>query len=128
MFFRFFFAVYLCSIIFVSIGGSQIRTGLDNLIADKYAQLKGKKIGLICNQTSLTSKGEFSPKFFAKQKSFTIKAFFSPEHGVFGERKAGMKSDSAETFEGIPVYSLYGKNRKPARSMLRGIDALVFDI
>jgi uncharacterized protein YbbC (DUF1343 family) len=115
--------------IFISSASAQVRTGLDVLIANKYEQLKDKKIGLICNQTSLTSKGEFSAKLFAKQKSFTLKALFSPEHGLSGERKAGVTSDTVEMFEDkIPVYSLYGGTRKPARSMLRGIDALVFDM
>jgi uncharacterized protein YbbC (DUF1343 family) len=120
--------IFFSFIIVSSSAAAQVRTGLDNLIADHYSQLKGKKIGLICNQTSLTSKGEFSAKLFARQKTFTLKALFSPEHGLSGTRKAGVKSDSAETFEGIPVYSLYGGTTKPARSMLRGIDALVFDM
>lgn len=119
---------FLFSFLFSIIAPCQVRTGLDNLIAEKFAQLKGKRIGLICNQTSRTLKGEFSPKLFVKQKSFKLVALFSPEHGLSGERKAGVPSDSSETFEGIPVYSLYGGNRKPARSKLRGIDALVFDI
>ncbi len=118
---------FLISFFFTS-ASSQVRTGLDNLVSEKFVQLKGKKIGLICNQTSRTLNGEFAPKLFVKQKSFKLVSLFSPEHGLLGERKAGVPSDSAETFEGVPVYSLYGSNRKPARSMLRGIDALVFDI
>jgi len=111
-----------------SISIAQVRTGLDNLIANNYAQLQGKKIGLICNQTSRTSSGEFAAKLFVKQQSFKLAALFSPEHGLFGERKAGVKSDSSEKFEGVTVYSLYGVNRKPTKAMLNGLDALVFDI
>lgn len=118
---------FLCSFIF-SAASSQVRTGLDNLVASKYSQLQGKKTGFICNQTSLTSDGEFSAKLFAKEKSFTLVALFSPEHGVFGERKAGVKSDSAENFEGVPIYSLYGATRKPTKAMLKDITVLVFDI
>jgi len=122
------FFVFIILLLFSS-ATAQVRTGLDVLIANKYEQLKDKKIGLICNQTSLTSKGEFSAKLFSKQKSFTLKALFSPEHGLSGQRKAGATSDTVEMFEDkIPVYSLYGGTRKPARSMLRGIDALVFDM
>ncbi|MEI8135223.1 MAG: DUF1343 domain-containing protein [bacterium] len=107
---------------------AQVRTGLENLIGSKYANLSGKKVGLICNQTSVTRSGEFSAKLFAHQKSFVLKALFTPEHGLRGSRKAGTKSDSSETFEGVPVYSLYGTTRKPTKSMLRGIDVLVFDM
>ena len=106
----------------------QVRLGLDNLIANNYSQLQGKKIGLICNQTSVTSTGESAAKFFIKQKLFKFAALFSPEHGLFGERRAGVKSDSAEEFEGVSVYSLYGITRKPTKAMLKGLDALVFDI
>jgi uncharacterized protein YbbC (DUF1343 family) len=118
----------LFSLFFFSGAAAQVHTGLDNLIAGQFKELEGKKIGLICNQTSLTSKGEFSPKILSKKHAFKLKALFTPEHGLMGERKAGVTSDTAETFEGIPVYSLYGDSRKPSRPMLRGIDALVFDI
>src|SRR5205807_2293979 len=53
---------------------------------------------------------------------------FAPEHGIMGKRQAGVTSDTLERFGGIPVYSLYGSTRKPMRQMLRGINALVFDI
>jgi uncharacterized protein YbbC (DUF1343 family) len=113
---------------FASVSIAQVHTGLDNLIAGKYSQLQGKKVGLICNRTSVTSKGEFSAKLFAKQRSFKLAALFSPEHGLFGQRKAGVKSDSTEFYEGIPVYSLYGSNRKPSKKMIDGIDVIVYDI
>ncbi len=116
-----------CSVLF-STSPSQVRTGLDNLIANKYEQLKGEKIGFITNKTSVTSSGEFAVNLFTKEKSFKLVALFAPEHGLFGERRAGVKSDSAEKYLGIPVYSLYGTTRKPTKKMLKGIDAIVFDI
>jgi uncharacterized protein YbbC (DUF1343 family) len=122
---RFFFLVLFFLPV---IATCQVHTGLDNLTANNYSQLQGKKIGLICNQTSRGSGGEFAAEVFAKEKSFTLVALFSPEHGLFGERKAGVKSDSAENFEGIPVYSLYGATRKPTKAMLKDVTALVFDI
>jgi uncharacterized protein YbbC (DUF1343 family) len=121
IFFLFFYFTFSLTI-------AQVRTGLDIVVANNYAQLVGKKIGLICNQTSQTSTGEFAPKLFVKQKSFKLAALFSPEHGLFGERKAGEKIDSALTFEGVPVYSLYGAARRPTKNMLKGLNALVFDI
>ncbi|MEP7234029.1 MAG: DUF1343 domain-containing protein [Ignavibacteriota bacterium] len=107
---------------------AQVRTGLDNLVSNKYEQLRGKKVGLITNRTSITSKGEFAGDLFIKQKSFKLVSFFSPEHGLFGERKAGVLSDAPEIYKGITVHSLYGSTRKPTKAMLKGIDVLVFDI
>jgi uncharacterized protein YbbC (DUF1343 family) len=114
---------------FISISAhSQVRTGLDNLIAQGYAPIKGKHVGLITNQTGRTSDGRFGPDLLAKSKVFTLVALFAPEHGLLGTRQAGVNSDTLEHFQGIPVYSLYGAARKPTRKMLKGIDALVFDI
>jgi uncharacterized protein YbbC (DUF1343 family) len=103
-------------------------TGLDNLVAEKFASLKGKHVGLITNQTGRTRDGSFGADLFAKSKSLKLVALFAPEHGLMGERSAGVQSDTLELYHGIPVYSLYGRTRKPTKAMLRGIDVLVFDI
>ena len=107
---------------------AQVRTGLDNLVAQHFAPLNGKRVGLITNQTGRTRDGRFGPELFAKSKEVKLLALFAPEHGLTGTRAAGIPSDSLERFEGIPVYSLYGSTRKPTKKMLRGLDALVFDI
>ena len=114
---------------FISLSAhAQVRTGLDNLVAKNFALLKGKHVGLITNQTGRTRDGQFGPELFAKSKAITLVALFAPEHGLMGTRQAGVNSDTLEYFDGVPVYSLYGSTRKPTRKMLRGIDALVFDI
>jgi uncharacterized protein YbbC (DUF1343 family) len=106
---------------------SRTSTGLDALYAKNFASLKGKRIGFICNQTSRTATGDFGPDVLLKSKVNVI-AFFSPEHGFAGVRKAGITSDSVQTYQSIPVYSLYGDTRKPTKKMLKGITTLVFDI
>jgi uncharacterized protein YbbC (DUF1343 family) len=111
----------------VSLGFSRTSTALDALYAKNFAELRGKRIGFICNQTSRTATGDFGPDILLKSKA-TVVAFFSPEHGFAGVRKAGVTSDSMETYNGIPVYSLYGDTRKPSKKMLTGINTLVFDI
>lgn len=103
------------------------KTGLDVLSTSKTSILTSKRIGLICNQTSRTNDGKFGPDVFLKNK-LKLVALFSPEHGFAGIRKAGATSDTATSYHGIPVYSLYGTTRKPTKKMLRGIDMLVFDI
>jgi uncharacterized protein YbbC (DUF1343 family) len=108
--------------------GAVVTLGLENLIDQKWAPLAGKRVGLIVNQTSRTSRGEFGPELFAKQKSFTLAKLFSPEHGLMGKREAGVTSDTLEDFMGVPVFSLNGTYRKPSAKMMQGLDALVFDI
>ena len=107
---------------------AQVTTGLDNLVAKDWSPLHGRNVGLITNQTGRTRKGEFGDSLFADQKSFKLVALYSPEHGLRGERSAGVASDTIERFMNVPVYSLYGSTRKPTKTMLRGINALVFDI
>ncbi len=86
-----------------------------------------KRIGLICNQTSRTHDGKFGPDVCLRKK-LKLVGLFSPEHGFSGVRKAGATSDTATTYNNIPIFSLYGSTRKPTKKMLRGIDILVFDI
>lgn len=106
---------------------SRTSTGLDILYSKNFASLKGKRIGFICNQTSRTATGDFGPDILLKSK-VNVVAFFSPEHGFAGMRKAGITSDSVQSYHSIPVYSLYGDTRKPTKKMLGGITTLVFDI
>jgi uncharacterized protein YbbC (DUF1343 family) len=107
---------------------AQVRTGLDNLVAQHFAPLMGKHVGLITNQTGRTRDGKLGAELFAKSNALKLVALFAPEHGLLGMRAAGVPSDSLERMDGVPIYSLYGSTRKPTRAMLRGIDALVFDI
>ena len=125
---RFHFAAFTVFFCFVSSSAIGVtKTGLDVLSTSKTSILTSKRIGLICNQTSQTNDGKFGPDILIKNK-LKLVTLFSPEHGFSGIRKAGTTSDTATSYRGIPVYSLYGTTRKPTKKMLRGIDVLVFDI
>lgn len=102
-------------------------TGLDVLRSERFASLRGKRIGFICNQTSLDGTGRFGPDLLLDAK-VKLAILFSPEHGFNGIRKAGVGSDTATSYRGVPIYSIYGTVRKPTMQMLAGIDALVFDM
>ncbi len=119
---------FIAACFFAASVHAQVRTGLDNLVAEHFTPLAGKHVGLITNQTGRTRDGRFGPELFAKSKELTLVALFAPEHGLMGTRPAGIPSDSLKRFEGIPVYSLYGSTRRPTRKMLRGLNALVFDM
>lgn len=105
-------------------------TGLDVLERDGFRQLAGKKVGLITNQTSVDQNGVNAVDVFSKAGNFTLKAIFSPEHGFRGTEEGGAYiENSSDPVTGVPVYSLYGKNKqRPAPEMLRGLDVIVFDI
>lgn len=106
---------------------AQTSTGLEVLSGVKFATLRSKRVGFICNQTSLDAEGRFGPDLLLKGKVKLV-AIFSPEHGFTGLRKAGVESDTATSYRGVPIYSLYGATRKPTAKVLSNIDVLIFDI
>ena len=103
------------------------RTGLDVLEASKFQALAGKRIGLITNQTGVDRDGHRNIDLM-RQAGIALAALFSPEHGFAGlEDRPGIQ-DAIDPASGAKIYSLYGQTLRPTPEMLRGIDALVFDI
>ncbi|WP_186756420.1 exo-beta-N-acetylmuramidase NamZ family protein [Echinicola salinicaeni] len=93
------------------------------------ALLKGKRIGLVANQTSvLTQKDNQHLADFLLSQDIKVQKIFAPEHGFRGKADAGehIKNDIDEE-TGIPVISLYGNNKKPSPEVLNDVDILVFD-
>ena len=103
------------------------KTGIDVLEATKFASLRGKRVGLITNQTGLDSYGRRTIDLLAQAEGVKLVAIFSPEHGISGVADAAV-ADRADAPTGLPIYSLYGATRRPTTEMLSGIDILVFDI
>ncbi|HEV2385825.1 MAG TPA: exo-beta-N-acetylmuramidase NamZ domain-containing protein [Candidatus Acidoferrales bacterium] len=101
--------------------------GIDVLEQENFAPLEGRAVGLITNQTGIDRAGRRTIDVLAHAPGVKLVAIFSPEHGLFGlaDTKVGNAKDSAT---GLPVYSLYGETLRPTDRMLRGIDALVYDI
>ena len=106
---------------------ARVQVGLDVLEAEKFAPLRGKHVGLITNHTGADGQGRRNIDVLAKAPGVTLVALFSPEHGLAGraDEKVGSTKDPMTS---LPVYSLYGDTRRPTDEMLKGIDALVFDI
>ncbi len=108
---------------------SQTKPGIEVLAASDFSILKGKRVGLVTNPTGITSSFESTVDVLARSSQFTLVALFGPEHGVRGDVTAGAKIDNfTDPATGLPVYSLYGKTRKPTPEMLKGIDVMVYDI
>lgn len=108
---------------------SQVATGLDVLIAQNFELLKGKRVGLITNQTGKSRGGRSTVEAFWQSPRIKLGALFAPEHGIEGKIPAGnYVSTRRDAKTGLPIYSLYGPTRKPAPWMLKGLDVLVYDI
>ncbi len=105
----------------------QTLTGIDVLEAENFAPLAGKHIGLITNHTGADRKGSATIDLLAHAPGVKLVALFGPEHGIRGVMDENVSS-STDAATGLPVYSLYGDTRRPTDEMLKGIDALVFDI
>ena len=105
-----------------------VRTGLDN-VGSHSRLFQGKRIGIITNHTGYASDGNFIVDILRQIPAARVTALFGPEHGFHGVEQAGKQIDSnTHPVYRVPIYSLYGKTRKPTREMLADVDVLVFDI
>ena len=103
-------------------------TGLDVLVKDNFAPLRGKRVGLITNYTGLSRDGKRNIELMlvAGVKLVTL---FAPEHGLQGTEDQENVSDSKDAASGLPIVSLYqGPRRRLTPEMLKSVDVLVFDI
>jgi len=101
--------------------------GIDVLAAEQFARLRGKRVGLLTNQTGRSSTAESTIDLLAHAPGVTLAALFSPEHGIRGELDEKVDSSRDEK-TGLPIYSLYGATLRPTDTMLAGLDAIVVDL
>jgi uncharacterized protein YbbC (DUF1343 family)/CubicO group peptidase (beta-lactamase class C family) len=101
--------------------------GIDVFEQEDFASLKGKRVGLITNQTGMDREGRRTIDVLAHSPGVKLAAIFSPEHGIFGKEDTNVAS-STDAATGLPIYSLFGETRRPTDQMLQGLDALVYDI
>jgi uncharacterized protein YbbC (DUF1343 family) len=123
-----------------------VLNGIDVLVRDNYAPLRGLKIGLITNHSSRDRLNRATIDLLAAAPGVQLVSLFSPEHGIRGDADAKV-NDSVDEKNKLPVYSLYGdsptraadqsaadydmaviRSRAPKPAQLAQIDALVFDI
>ena len=108
---------------------ARIELGDEVFLRRAWRELDGRTIGLIANQSGVTSRLESIVDASIRHGGIRVKAIYSPEHGFRGDRNAGASVGSyvdAETH--LPVFSLYGASRHPSAAMLEGVDVLAFDI
>ena len=107
----------------------KVLTGIEMLERQNFKPLQGKRIGLITNPTGVNRYLKSTIDILHDAPNVQLVALYGPEHGVRGDIYAGAKvQDQKDEKTGLPIFSLYGKTRKATKEMLRGIDALVYDI
>lgn len=107
----------------------KIKTGIEVLKEQNFKCLEGKRVGLITNPTGVDNRLRSTIDILHEAPNVNLVALYGPEHGVRGDVHAGDKvANSADPSTGLPVYSLYGRTRKPTPEMLKDIDVLVYDI
>lgn len=107
----------------------KVLTGIDMLERQNFKPLQGKRIGLITNPTGVNRYLKSTIDILHDAPNVQLVALYGPEHGVRGDIYAGAKVQyQKDEKTGLPIFSLYGKTRKATKEMLRGIDALVYDI
>ena len=105
----------------------RVQCGVDVLVAEGFRPLRGLKVGLVTNHTGMTHDGKSTIDVLFHAPDVTVIKLFSPEHGIRGEADAAV-GDGRDDATGLPIVSLYGKERKPRQDDLTDLDALVFDI
>ena len=108
----------------------KVLVGADLLLTENLNLIKHKKLGIITNQTSLISYHRIPlVDTLINRNDVKITALFAPEHGLLGDIPAGDIVPNNKFYRtGVPIYSLFGKVKKPTKEMLKNIDILIYDI
>lgn len=110
----------------------RVVVGLERILADQKHLLEGKRVGLVCNPTSVTPDLTHAIDLFHAAGGVDLRAIFGPEHGARGDAQYMVDvGEEHDARTGLPVFSLYGRTKEslaPTEEMLEGVDALVVDI
>ncbi|NOZ61442.1 MAG: DUF1343 domain-containing protein [Calditrichaeota bacterium] len=128
----FVFLIVITVIIYLAEFQTQARPvtlGLDELMGEQFDLIKGKRVGVITNQTGVDSQNRHIADLLSETPEVELVALFGPEHGIRGDVEGGYQvENNKDTKTGVPIFSIYGKTKKPTPEMLAGLEALIFDI
>ena len=107
-----------------------VRPGIQVFLDDVPARLRGKRVGLITNQSGIDRSRRSDIDLIAQHPQLKLVALLAPEHGIRGTAAAGAKiEDERDPATGLPIYSLYkSEDRGPTPDMLRDVEVLVYDL
>jgi uncharacterized protein YbbC (DUF1343 family) len=112
---------------------AKVRTGLDVLVSQAFAPLKGMRIGVVAHPASVDSELRHMIELLGNAPNVKVAAIFGPEHGLLGQAQDLIAVSERESRHEHPVavHSLYGTNfesLRPTPEQLKGLDALVIDL
>lgn len=108
---------------------NEFKLGVEVLLDEQKDLIKGQRVGLITNPTGVDQELNSIVDRLFNDPDVELTALYGPEHGVRGDAQAGEYVEYyIDEATGLPVYSLYGKTRKPTPEMLEDVDVLLFDI
>ncbi|HSU55526.1 MAG TPA: DUF1343 domain-containing protein [Candidatus Dormibacteraeota bacterium] len=108
---------------------SEVNLGNEVLARSGFKALQGKRVGLITNPSGVNRNLQSTIDVLRRAPGVQLAALFGPEHGINGDIPAGDKiGNRTDERTGLPAYSLYGATHKPTPEMLKGLDALVYDL
>lgn len=114
----------------IGMKGRHVVLGLERLLGDKIGLLRGERMGLICNQSSVDHSFRHAADLFHERDDIRLTTLFGPQHGIRGDVQDNMveTAHAVDRATGLPIYSLYSETREPTEEMLENVDALVFDM
>ncbi len=123
------FLLLLLNASLTTLAQPKILLGIDVITQHKFAELQGKRVGLLTHQAGKNRQGRSTIDILHQARNVNLVALYSPEHGIDGAAKANEHvTHGTHPRTRLPVYSLYGRTRKPTPQMLRGIDTLIVDL
>lgn len=104
--------------------------GLERLVSEPLAHLRGARVGLICNQASVDHELRHAADLLHAHREIDLTTLFGPQHGIRGDVQDNMveTAHASDNATGLPVYSLYSETREPTEQMLENVDVMVFDL
>ncbi|MCH8475824.1 MAG: DUF1343 domain-containing protein [Opitutales bacterium] len=107
----------------------KVQLGIDVLVDNQFDLIRDKRVGLLTHPAGVDRHSRSTVEILYHASAVNLVALFGPEHGIYGDEAASVPvDDRIDHRTGLPVYSLYGRYRKPTPAMLRGLDVMVIDL
>lgn len=104
-----------------------MKLGLEVFLEKEYLKYKDERVGLLTNPTGVNRNLQSTVDLLYEK--LNLKALFAPEHGFRADvKEGGAVEDTVDSITGLPIYSLYGKSKKPTEQQLKDIDVFIIDI
>ena len=109
---------------------NKIKLGLEVLLEERLDLLRGSRVGLICNPTTVNHQWQHAADLLHAHPAINLTTLFGPQHGIRGETQDNMIEWEGfrDRRTGVMAHSLYGTTRKPTEETLRDVEVLVFDV